>query len=78
MIAIGEASEEIQGIFANITPVSVANTMEEAVNLAESQSREGDSVILSPGCASFDWYRNYSERGDDFTKLVNEIVMEQT
>ena len=51
--------------------------MEEAVRLAESQSREGDSVILSPGCASFDWYRNYSERGDDFTKLVNEIVMEQ-
>ena len=51
MIAIGEASEEIQGIFANITPVSVANTMEEAVNLAESQSRERDSVILSPGCA---------------------------
>ena len=78
VIAIGEASEEIQGIFTNITPVSVANTMEEAVNLAESQSREGDSVILSPGCASFDWYRNYSERGDDFTKLVNEIVMEQT
>ena len=77
VIAIGEASEEIQGIFANITPVSVARTMEEAVRLAESQSREGDSVILSPGCASFDWYRNYADRGDDFTKLVNEIVMEQ-
>ena len=77
MVAIGEASEEIQGIFTNITPVSVANTMEEAVNLADLQCREGDSVILSPGCASFDWYQNYSERGDDFTKLVNEIVMGQ-
>ena len=75
VIAIGEASEEIQRIFAGITPVSAAHTMEEAVNLAHSRSRKGDSVILSPGCASFDWYRNYSERGEDFSSLVNEIVM---
>ena len=75
MIAIGEASEEIQRIFAGITPVSAAHTMEEAVNLAHSRSRKGDSVILSPWCASFDWYRNYSARGEDFSSLVNEIVM---
>ncbi len=75
VIAIGEASEEIGRVFADISPVNIAHSMEEAVYLAQSHSREGDSVVLSPGCASFDWYRSYSERGDDFTKLVNEIVL---
>ncbi len=75
VIAIGEASDEIYETLLEVIPVVKAETMEEAVGSAYSQSREGDSVILSPGCASFDWYRNYSDRGDHFTSLVNEIVM---
>ena len=75
VIAIGEASDEISEILLEAIPVVKAETMEEAVGSAYSQSREGDSVILSPGCASFDWYRNYSDRGDHFTSLVKEIVM---
>ena len=34
----------------------------------------GDAVLLSPGCASFDWYRTYAERGDDFVRAVHEQV----
>ncbi len=77
VISIGEASNEIAKVFSKVIPVITAETMEEAVTLAHSQSCRGDSVILSPGCSSFDWYRNYSDRGDHFTSLVNQIVLRQ-
>ena len=44
--------------------------MEEAVALAEELAEPGDAVVLSPACASFDWYGGYAERGDDFQCAV--------
>jgi UDP-N-acetylmuramoylalanine--D-glutamate ligase len=44
--------------------------MSDAVARAGALARAGDVVLLSPGCASFDWYSSYGERGDDFTRLV--------
>ena len=50
--------------------------MDEAVRAAAAAARPGDSVLLSPGCASFDSYRSYAERGDDFRRAVNELLDE--
>lgn len=51
-----------------------AREMAEAVSLAHQEARAGDSVVLSPGCASFDAYRNFEERGRHFKRLVDDLA----
>jgi UDP-N-acetylmuramoylalanine--D-glutamate ligase len=70
VVAIGDAAGEVEAAFAGVRPVTVAGSMAEAVEAAAGAAQPGDVVLLSPGCASFDWYRNYAERGDDFAALV--------
>jgi UDP-N-acetylmuramoylalanine--D-glutamate ligase len=70
VVAIGEAADEVAAAFFGLRPVTVAASMAEAVALAGEQARAGDVVLLSPGCASFDWYAGYDDRGDDFAGLV--------
>jgi UDP-N-acetylmuramoylalanine--D-glutamate ligase len=70
VVAIGDAAGEVVGAFAGVRPVHVAGSMGEAVGLAGVAAQPGDAVLLSPGCASFDWYRSYGERGDDFAREV--------
>jgi UDP-N-acetylmuramoylalanine--D-glutamate ligase len=48
--------------------------MAEAVRLAADAATPGDAVLLSPGCTSYDWYRNYGERGDDFAARVVALI----
>ena len=50
--------------------------MDDAVRAASAAAHPGDVVLLSPGCASFDWYRSYGERGDDFQRAVRELLEE--
>ncbi|HEY8548044.1 MAG TPA: UDP-N-acetylmuramoyl-L-alanine--D-glutamate ligase [Acidimicrobiales bacterium] len=76
VVAIGDAASEVAAAFAPTgVPVRPAASMDEAVTLAAGLAEAGDAVLLSPGCASFDWYRSYGERGDDFARAVREHVL---
>jgi len=72
VVAIGEAAPEVAAAFAGKVPVTTAASMDAAVAAARSLAQPGDVVVLSPACASFDWYRNYGQRGDDFARAVRE------
>ncbi|MDW3212778.1 MAG: UDP-N-acetylmuramoyl-L-alanine--D-glutamate ligase [Ilumatobacteraceae bacterium] len=72
VVAIGEAAPDVSAVFADSTDVTVADSMADAVALAGERAEPGDAVVLSPGCASFDWYVGYHARGDDFRRLVRE------
>ncbi len=74
VVAIGDASPEVEEAFAGRCPVTAAGSMEEAVRMAAGSARPGEAVLLSPGCASFDWYGSYAERGDHFCRLVREMI----
>jgi len=74
VIAVGESAPAVAGVFADLRPVVVAASMFEAVALADERARPGDVVLLSPACASFDWYGSYGERGDDFARTVRERI----
>jgi len=74
VVAIGEAAPEVAAAFEGRTPVHLAASMVEAVAAAAGASKPGDVVLLSPGCASFDWYRSYAERGDDFASAVHALL----
>ena len=74
VVAIGEAADAVAEAFAGRRPVESAASMADAVDTAARLARPGDTVLLSPGCASYDWYRNYGERGDDFARLVRDLV----
>jgi UDP-N-acetylmuramoylalanine--D-glutamate ligase len=78
VVAIGEAAPLVVEAFDGAVPVVVASSMDEAVSVAADLAEAGDAVLLSPGCASFDWYRNYGERGDDFARAVNALVVTGT
>jgi UDP-N-acetylmuramoylalanine--D-glutamate ligase len=74
VVAIGEAASEVAAAFDGVRPVTRAGSMDEAVKAALDAARPGDAVLLSPGCASFDWYGSYGERGDDFARAVREAA----
>jgi len=73
LIVMGEAAESIRSALGQQTLTKAAASMQEAVTTAFQDAAPQDVVLLSPGCASFDWYSNYAERGDDFRRAVEKL-----
>jgi UDP-N-acetylmuramoylalanine--D-glutamate ligase len=74
VVLIGRDAALIQAALGGVVPAAYARNMREAVNEAAAMARPGDSVLLSPACASFDMYRNYEERGQAFISAVRACL----
>ena len=70
---IGEASELFASLLSPHMDVAECETLERAVGVAAAEAASGDTVLLSPACASFDQFRDFEERGDQFRALVEGI-----
>ena len=74
VVLIGRDADRIAAIVPEGIPVFDVDDMHDAVIRAGSLSVDGDQVLLSPACASFDMYDNFEERGEDFRNLVKVLI----
>jgi UDP-N-acetylmuramoylalanine--D-glutamate ligase len=72
LVVIGEDRDKLVSALAGAAPISVADSMAEAVRQARAAAPKGSVVLLSPACASFDMFRDYQHRGDTFAKEVKK------
>jgi UDP-N-acetylmuramoylalanine--D-glutamate ligase len=74
---IGRASEKMRTAWSATVPCFLCSTLDVALGLAWRNARRGEWILLSPGCASFDQFRGYDERGAIFGDLVRQMVEKQ-
>jgi UDP-N-acetylmuramoylalanine--D-glutamate ligase len=70
VLALGESRDQVAQALAGAAPLLLCVSLREAVETAFAQARPGDTVLLSPACASFDMFRDYAERGERFREEV--------
>lgn len=73
LILFGEARDKIYGTIGDVVATRRAKTLKQAVETAHSHALAGDIVLLSPGCASFDEFKDYKERGRFFKETVGHL-----
>lgn len=72
--AIGQAAAKIREQIEPQIPVAIFPSLEDAVRHAKQFAQKGDNVLLSPGCASFDMFKDYVHRGQEFQKIVHQLT----
>ncbi len=69
-VLIGQMAEKLAALWRDDTACHRAGTLAEAVALCHDLAQPGEVVLFSPGCSSFDMFRDYEERGNQFRELV--------
>ncbi len=74
-VLLGEMAARIENLWAQRVPcINVGRSLEKALYTARAQAQAGDIVLFSPGTSSFDMFRNYAERGNQFRQLVQSLT----
>jgi len=73
VVLLGEDAPLLAETWRNIAPLTQVSSLAEAVNKAAELASSGDSVLLSPACASLDMFKNYEDRGEQFVVLVKDL-----
>jgi UDP-N-acetylmuramoylalanine--D-glutamate ligase len=73
-VLIGRDGRQVGAALQGVCPTEYRNTLEEAVRAAAAAARAGDTVLLSPACASLDMFRDYTHRGAVFAQAVQELA----
>ncbi|MBW3546445.1 MAG: UDP-N-acetylmuramoyl-L-alanine--D-glutamate ligase, partial [Bacteroidetes bacterium] len=75
LVCLGVDNGRLSGFFRPVMDeVHETTKINEAVQLAKEMARPGDVILLSPACASFDLFKNYEDRGDQFKEVVASMV----
>ena len=73
LILLGEAKDKIRDAFKGFTDIVMVESLKQAVRTAYNRAENGDVVLLSPACSSFDMFKDYKERGEIFRKEVMRL-----
>ncbi|WP_044202682.1 UDP-N-acetylmuramoyl-L-alanine--D-glutamate ligase [Flammeovirga sp. OC4] len=73
LVCLGVDNEKLKKNFSEIIPMEETQSMKEAIQLAKKHASDQDIILLSPACASFDLFKNYMARGDEFIQEVKEL-----
>jgi UDP-N-acetylmuramoylalanine--D-glutamate ligase len=74
VVLFGRDAGRLMEAWKGTVPIKVTGNLEEALEAAVREAVPGDVILLSPGCASFDQYRNFEERGEHFRRLVEAMA----
>jgi UDP-N-acetylmuramoylalanine--D-glutamate ligase len=72
-ILFGQTRHQLAEAIGDGHPVTLVETLNDAVSLADGMSTSGDTVLLGPACASYDQFRSYVHRGEVFCELVSAL-----
>jgi UDP-N-acetylmuramoylalanine--D-glutamate ligase len=77
-LLIGETAEKIEQAWRDAVPCRRVGTLDEAVKRAAALANPGETVLLSPGCSSYDQFKNFEERGETYRQGVKALPQEET